>query len=102
MGNRAHQTASQDDTTRNTQETFESPLTPWVGRYHADVQFYNFPNPEDNVRNMINGRDDWIVPIERPPITVTAVVDNIADRTKIERLIAPYLGISATFFAPLF
>ena len=67
-------------------------INTWVGVYPDDLDSFDCTAAEENLRNLLYGKGDWLNPL--PSIEATIVVDDIPDNThqRVVELASPYLG----------
>ena len=62
-----------------------------IGVGPADIAFFDFTQPEESMRNMLFGRDDWVIPAEEHGAPIHVDGGNARDYSEIDALGCPYL-----------
>ena len=61
------------------------PINPGVGIYPADIDQFDFTLNEDNCRDLLYGRDSWLVPQDETYGLVEVDTDEVFDQNKVMR-----------------
>ena len=59
--------------------------------FPADIAFFDFTLPEGNLRSMIFGRDDWVIPPHESQQPIPSKGETERDHSLIDSLVRPYI-----------